>query len=265
MKELDKIIEKLRSNDDVDAVFLTGSNATQESKSYSDIDLVVILKENKNSLYSLYKWIDNIFAEIFFFDLSDIQRIVLSKNIDSDNFDAILLDWIKKSNIYFDKSGVTTNLKSKASEIDTSHVSEKSKRGYWQRINHNYIADKRYFDSGDKVYHEALEMKLFYSMEQVTCGYFALRDIPWRGEKNAILYMKENAKDFYKLFQDYAWATSLSERFKAYSQMVDFVFTDKCKKWTNNVEIILKKDFSVADEEDSVSSYVKSLFYNSNI
>jgi predicted nucleotidyltransferase len=55
IKSLDEIIEKLKSNDDVDAVFITGSQTTQEAKSYSDIDLVVILKENKNELYSLYR------------------------------------------------------------------------------------------------------------------------------------------------------------------------------------------------------------------
>ena len=260
MEQLDRIIEKLKLNRDVDAMLITGSLGVGKSKPYSDIDLVVILKENKNSLYSLYKWIGGIFAEIFFFDMSDIQRINTSKNIDSDNFDAILLDWVKKSNIYFDKSGVTTYLKSKSSEIDISLVSEKSKNGYCQRINHNYITDKRYFESGDKIYHESLEMKLFYSMEQIICGYFALRDMPWRGEKNAILYMKENAKDFYKMFQDYTSATSLIERFKAYSHMVELVFTKEYKKWTTDTEIILKKDFSVADEKDSASIYVKSLF-----
>jgi len=260
MKNLDKIIEKLKSDDNVDAVFITGSYNTQEAKSYSDIDLVIILKENKNELYSLYRWIDGVFTEVFFFDLADLNRIVSSKNIDSDNFDAILLDWIKKSNIFFDKSGVLTELKSKASKIDISHQSNRSKKGFWQRINHNYIADKRYFDSGDKLYHEALEIKLFYSMEQVICAYFALRDIPWRGEKNAILYLKDNAQDFYKLFQNYTSATSLNERFEAYSQMFDSIWTDEYKKWTTTDKIILKKDFSVAKQNNSTIIYINSLF-----
>ncbi|OHB14610.1 MAG: hypothetical protein A2431_04130 [Candidatus Zambryskibacteria bacterium RIFOXYC1_FULL_39_10] len=260
MNSLDNIIERLKSNNEVDAVFLTGSHGTKESKPYSDIDLVVILKENKNNLYSLYRWIDSIFAEIFFFDLADLKRIASSNTIDSENFDAILLDWIKKSNIYFDKSGVLTELKSKAQEIDTSHQSDKSKKGFWQRINHNYIADKRYFDSEEKLYHEALEIKLFYSMEQVICAYFAFRDIPWRGEKNAVLYLKDKAPDFYILFQNYTSAKSLDERFEAYSQMFEAVFTDEYKKWTETDEIILKRDFSVAVPNESATTYINSLF-----
>ena len=239
---------------------MTGSNHNDEAKAYSDIDLVVILKENKDELYCSYNWIDGIFTEAFFFDSNDLKRIASNNKMDSESFDAILLDWIKKSNIYFDKSGILTDLKSKAQNIDTLNQSDRSKEGFWQRINHNYIADKRYFDSGDKLYHEALEIKLFYSMEQVICAYFAFRDIPWRGEKNAVLFLKENSHEFYKLFQNYTSATSLKERFEAYSRMFNAVFTDKYKKWTKNDGIILKKDFSVADPHDSTVSYAKSFF-----
>lgn len=260
MNSLDKIIEKLKSDDNIDAVFMTGSNHNKEAKTYSDIDLVIIFKENKDELYCLYNWIGDIFAETFFFDLDDLKRVASSDKIDSESFDAILLDWIKKSDIFFDKSGILTELKSKASDINTSHQSDKSKKGFWQRINHNYIADKRYFDSRDPLYHEALEIKLFYSMEQVICAYFAFRDIPWRGEKNVILYLKDNAPDFYKLFQNYISAISLNERFQAYSQMFEVVFTDKYKKWTREDQIILKKDFSVAEPDESVTTYINSLF-----
>jgi hypothetical protein len=192
--------------------------------------------------------------------LADLKRIASSEKLDTESVDAILIDWIKKSNIYFDKSGVLTELKSKASYIDISHQSKRSKEGFWQRINHNYIADKRYFDSGDSLYHEALVIKLFYSMEQVICAYFAFRDIPWRGEKKAVLYLKDNAPDFYSSLQKYLKADSLELRFKHYSEMLGLVFTDKYKKWTEKDEIILKKDFSIAEQNDSVTNYIDSLF-----
>ena len=73
------------------------------------------------------------------------------------------------------------------------------------------------------------------------------------------MYLKENAKDFYKMFQDYTSATSLAERFQIYSKMATSVFTDEYKKWTENDQVILKKDFSVVDRDDSVVVYLKSL------
>lgn len=75
MNSLDKIIEKLKSNGDVDAVFLTGSIGTKTNKPYSDIDLIVILKNNSKEIESIFTWIDGIFADIYFFDLENIKEI----------------------------------------------------------------------------------------------------------------------------------------------------------------------------------------------
>lgn len=260
MNNLDKIIEKLKSNSDVDAVFLTGSHGTKEFKPYSDIDLVVILKENKNELYSLYRWIDGVFADIFFFDLADLKRIGESKDIDSDNFDSILLDWIKKSSIYFDKSGVLTELKSKASKIDTAHPSNRSKKGFWQKINYNFVANKRYFGSNDPLYMEALELRLLYSLIEVICGYIAFRDIPWRGEKEAVKYLKNNHPDFYNIFKSYSTSNNLTDKFRFYEQMINLTFTDQYKKWIEEDITLLKKDYSIVGSDSSTLSYARSLF-----
>jgi predicted nucleotidyltransferase len=259
MTELNKIIEKLELSDDVDAVFLTGSHGLKESKPYSDIDLVIILKENKNNLYSLYRWIDGTFADIFFFDLTDLKRIETQAGRYENEMDPVFVRWLKKADIKFDKSNILTSLKQKMVGTEDI-VLEKIKKNLWQKINYNYVANKRYYESGDSLYQEALELRLLYSVIEVICGYLGFRNIEWRGEKWAVKYLKENIPDFYKLFQDYISATSLNGRFNAYSQMFDSVFTDKYKKWTEKNEVIIKKDFSVVDSNDFTASYIKSLF-----
>ena len=67
MSIFNTIIEKLKTKDEVDAVFVTGSYGIAQEKSYSDIDLVIILRKNTNKLKSVYTWIDGVFADIFFF------------------------------------------------------------------------------------------------------------------------------------------------------------------------------------------------------
>ncbi|MFA6405448.1 MAG: nucleotidyltransferase domain-containing protein [Candidatus Paceibacterota bacterium] len=259
MNSLDKIIENLKSNDAVDAVFLTGSNHNNEAKTYSDIDLVVILKENKNELYSLYRWIDEVFTEAFFFDLGDLKRIEDQSDKYDNEMDLIFIAWLKKSDIKFDKSGTLTSLKQKM--VDTNDiVLEKIKKNLWQKINYNYVANKRYFESNDSLYHEALELRLLYSVIEVVCGYIQFRNVAWKGEKEAVKYLKSNHQDFYDIFKSYSISNNLADKFRFYEQMVDLVFTDKYKKWTEKDEIILKKDFSVAEPDDSAVSYVKSLF-----
>lgn len=255
-----KIREKLRLSEDVDAVFITGSYGVKQSKSYSDIDLVIILRENKNNIYSLYRWVDDVFADIFFFDSADLKRIESQIGKYDNPMDGVFMTWLKKADIKFDKSGAITNLKSKADGSEEFIVSAKEKQNLWQKINYNFIANRRYFESGDPLYHQALELRLLYSVVELICGYLALRNIAWRGEKEAVMYLKDNHPDFYGLFEKYCVSSLLSVRFGLYAEMVDLVFTDEYKKWTKDDEVIIKKDFLIADKNDSVAGYVKSLF-----
>jgi hypothetical protein len=136
----------------------------------------------------------------------------------------------------------------------------KEKQTLWQKINYNFIANKRYFESQDWLYHQALELRLLYSVIEIVCGYFAFRDILWEGEKNAIQRLKNNFPDFYKLLEEYLKVSLLKDRFNLYSQMVDLVFTDDFKKWSPKDQIVIIKDFLVLGQDDSRTNYAKSLF-----
>ncbi|HUD04222.1 MAG TPA: nucleotidyltransferase domain-containing protein, partial [Candidatus Paceibacterota bacterium] len=116
MSRLQEIIEKLKNKDQVDSVFLTGSQGL-EKRPHSDIDLVIILKENSEKISSLYTWVDNTFADIFFFDHSDLKKIETAKKLGANNMDGILVSWLEKATIQFDKSGKLTGLKSHIEEL----------------------------------------------------------------------------------------------------------------------------------------------------
>lgn len=87
-----------------------------------------------------------------------------------------------------------------------------------------------------------------------------IANMAWRGEKEAIKQLKNNYPDLYEAFKSYVNSNNLSDKFKLYEKMIDMTFTDKYKRWTEKDEIIIKKDFSVVDQEDSIMNYVKSLF-----
>ena len=261
MESLGNIITHLNSSKDIDAVFITGSLGNKNAKPYSDIDLVIVLKKNKFNLYSLYRWIDEIFADIFFFDLGDIHKISTRESDDANSPEGSFVAWLKKADIQFDKSGTITKLKKKLDTIDQANiVSIKDKESFWQKINYNSIANKRYFESNDLLYHQALELRLLYSVIEAICGYLALRDIPWRGEKNAVIYLSAHHPNFYALFQKYSTTSSLKDRFDYYSQMVDLVFTEKYIKWSIADTVLIKKDFSLTKEDDPAFVYMVNLF-----
>lgn len=239
---LTQIIENLSKNPDVDGVFLTGSQ-TKDNKPYSDIDLVIILRNNHNKLNSLYTWIDGKFADVFFFDQSDIKRMIDKGSMEGNSMDAIFIDWLAKAHVYSDKSGLLNDLKSilvyKSLFIPTSE-----KQIFLQKVNYNLVANTRYFESKDPLYHEALEMRLLYSVSELISAYFEFRDIPWRGEKMAIKYFKENNEKFYEKFKDFTKASNLNEKFEAYVEMAKLVFTSDYKEWGKDDVIPLSKELS---------------------
>lgn len=239
MSQLQNIIEHLKLNNDVDAVFLTGSHGANK-KPYSDIDLVIILKENVKQIESIFTWIDGTFADIYFFDLKNIKNIMSSESLFANpligsrienTMDSRLYNWIKKSSIQFDKSGDLTKLKSKQIELK---VGEADKEISWNNINYNFEVNTRYFNSGDSVYHEALEMRLLYSVSQLITGYFSFRGIQWEGEKNAVKYLKDKDPKFYENFILYSKSSTLENKFKYYKQMVESVFSGPYHLWTRN-------------------------------
>jgi len=226
---LSQIINNLGKHQDVDGVFVTGSQG-DEHKPYSDIDLVIILNKNDNKISSLYTWIGDKFADVFFFDLSDLENLFIKNDIEANSMSAIFIDWLLKATVYFDKSGILGKLKNNSATKKFSiPVSEKQQ--FCQKINYNLVANTRYFQSNDPLYHVALEIRLLYSVSEILCAYFEFRNIPWRGEKTAIKYFRENDRDFYDKFISYTKASNLDDRFKVYQALVKSTFTDEYKEW----------------------------------
>ena len=168
-----------------------------------------------------------------------------------------LYSWLKKGEIRFDKSGELTKLKILEKEIK---VPQTQIFRSWNNTNYNFEANTRYFNSNNPVYHEALEIRLMYSIPQVICIYLDFIGKPWEGEKKALAYFKENDLDFYNLFLKYTQATNLAERFNIYKQMVKRVFSlnPKYKVW-DKTEIIAKSQREQFENNEDLVNFWKNL------
>lgn len=262
MTQLETIEKNLQNNENVDSVFLTGSYGVGQKNDYSDIDLVIVLKENEKKIKSLYTWIDEKFADVFFFDHADLKRIKNSKELSANDMDAIFISWIEKASILFDKTGRVTKLKSDLKNNKNSiNIPKNEKEQWWQKINYNFIANKRYFESNDPTYLEALDVRLLYSAIELITGYFGFRDIPWRGEKQAIVYLKDNDINFYKKFVEYSNSSNISDRFNLYSELVSLTLTSDFPLWTKEDIVSQFKDGSL-DINSDLTNYWKKLISN---
>lgn len=257
MQTLTHTLEKLKSNPNVDAVFLTGSSETGR-KPHSDIDMVIILKKHDKDLSAIYTWIDDTFADIFFFDHADLDRMEKAELLPGNGMDAIFLNWLRRSVIQFDDSGRISGMKDMLAYISVKvGLPQSEKDTAWQKINYNFVANTRYFESNDPIYHNALEIRLLYSVSEIITGYCTLRNIYWRGEKLAIMYFQKMDTPFYNAFIEYTKATNIQQRFEAYKKLVELVFTDEYKMW-NKGDVISQAKGGEINKDGSVE-YWKEL------
>lgn len=258
MSIFNTIIEKLKTKDEVDAVFVTGSYGIAQEKSYSDIDLVIILRKNTNKLKSVYTWIDGVFADIFFFDRDDLKRIMNAPEIPASSMEALLLSWLAKSSIKFDKTGTITAIKHDLALQEKCKVPANEQWEAWRKINYNFVANSRYFASDDSLYHKALEIRLMYSVAELITCYFTLRGISWRGEKNAVEYLEKSAPDFYSLFQQYIASSDLQSRFQMYQALFEKTLPSGFSRWSTEDTII--ESHSNNKNQEELLKYWRSLF-----
>jgi predicted nucleotidyltransferase len=257
---LEKIIENLKSKEEVDAVLIGGSQSRGEEKEYSDIDLAIILKENTENILSIFQYIDNKPADIFFYDLALVKKLAEEKTIHANSLDGILVNWLKNGIIKFDKSGALTSLKEKFAELEKKLGVPKTEMSKWESIiNINYVTNKRYFDSDNSEYLETLEIKLLQDVYHVFMAYFEFRDIQWRGEKQMLKYVKGKDLQFYNLFMSCISAPSVKEKFGIYSDLVKYIFTGDYQLWDKDIVSPSIRGILEEEKRDRLIKYWKNL------
>lgn len=228
------IIKKLKSSPRVRGIFTTGTTAYGFLSS-SDIDLVIILDKNSEEIRSIFAIIENRFADIFFFDISFLNKIKNLKEIPSSSLEGIFINWLKNGKIEYDPENILSPFKNK---IESNNliikVTDRERDGFWIKINYNFIANNRHYNAENDIYHKALELRLLYSVSELISAYFSFRNIPWRGEKAAIKYFEKNDEEFLKIFQKYSKSGSLKEKMEYYEELFKKVFYGEYKEWDDN-------------------------------
>ena len=249
MLTLEKLIQNLKNSGEIDAVLLVGSKASGEEKEYSDIDLAVIFKENKEKLFSLFQFIDNKPADIFFYDVTQLQKLLNDEIIPANTMDGVLISWLENGNVLFDKSGTLTSFKDKYNDLKNKLQVPETEVSRWDSlINSAYITNKRYFESNNSEYHDILEIKLLQDLYNIFMGYFEFRNIPWTGEKQMLKYLKEKDTEFYNLYIFCLKSSSVQEKFYTYSSLIKKVFDGNYGIWSNNIVRPFIKGFLTTEE-----------------
>lgn len=258
MRELNKLISNLKERSQVDAVFITGSKATKENSSSSDIDLIVILKPSVINIRSVYQLTDDIFTDIFFFDVSEIDALKNKKSINASDFYGMLVSWLQKADVKFDKSGKLTEVISVAKELNIE-ILENEINQRLNSISYDVLKCKRYFSSKNQDYLDALEIMLPNAVVGLLIGFLVLRNVPWRGEKLALKYIREKCNELYELYFSFVNSSSLDERMDKYLKMIDLALPSRCVLFDYKTPLALSRGNSTNEEIESLGRFWNEL------
>jgi len=187
--------------------------------------------------------IENRFSDIFFFDVDFLNRLENKQEVSGNDLEGMFVEWLAKGKIAYDPERILLRLKNKISEKQPlQKVADFEKRDAWVKINYNFIANSRYYNSQDALYHEALELRLLYSVIELVTAYFSFRDIPWRGEKAAIKYLEQHDQEFLITFKKYTGSGTLSEKMKRYENLFDKVFFGEYQKWDKDFVVPISSE-----------------------
>jgi len=218
----------------------------------------VVIDKNSEDIKSIFTTIENRFSDIYFFDIDFLNQLKDKSEVSGNNFDGMFLEWLKKGKIEHDPENLLESLKGKIEETSpTQKVVDSEKRDFWIKTNYNFIANSRYYNSKDEIYHKALELRLLYSVIELITAYFSFRGIPWRGEKAAIKYLEQTDQKFLSIFEEYAKSNLLTEKMKHYTELFDAMFSGEYQKWEDDfvIPISQKKgyDKKLSDFWDSLT------------
>lgn len=248
-QSLDEFLSQLKESSDVDGILLMGSTANGVVTEYSDYDLVVIANNLPKKILGITTFIDNKFAEIFFYTPEEVKDLLAKEKIDPDQKEGWIINWSRDGKIIADKSGLLSRIKEKAKQTK-DNVADTLPYSFWHKINYNFVQNKRYFLSGKEIYLEALDVRLLYSIAEVFVGYFNVRKIVWRGEKKAIQWLQENDKNFLGLFQTFNKEIERAKKMVIYEQLAQEALEPLGGLWKEKVTAVMPTgDFDDGDIE----------------
>ena len=205
---LEEVLAALERSRAVEAVVLLGSTAG-ETAPWSDLDLLVVLGEGAPPLGTLATRIDGRFADVLFFRPADLARP-----------DPRIAHWLATGRVVFDRSGVLARVPPAPAEPpDYADL-----YGPADHASYNLAQTRRMLGAADPLYRRALDWRFLYQLLDLWQGYFRMRALPSRGEKEDIRYLAAHDPAWLELFERCLHETDRPGRVDLYARLVEATF-----------------------------------------
>ena len=238
---MEEVVKKLKRKRLVHGIVITGSAANKTFGPLSDYDILVVLGVTKVRPRVVVTYIDNRLADMLFTTTKKIKEILKHKQLDfaGDSFEGQVIHWVKNGNILFDRYGLLSSLQKQFKNKNFPRAAEDNYLyGIWHNINYNILQNRRMAKSKDPIYAITVDVRLLYSVVQLFTSYFACRKIPWRGEKAALRYVRENDPRFFNTLAKCLKEINRGKKLKLYESLAKLTFPNG-KLWPKEATTIV--------------------------
>jgi predicted nucleotidyltransferase len=205
---LPEVLAALERAPEIQAVVLLGSTA-REPKPWSDFDLLVVLGDSAPPLSSLATRIDGRLADVLFFRPADFTYP-----------DARIAHWVTTGQVVFDRAGVLAHLPP-VPEASTPYAEQYRIADH---ANYNLAQTRRMVTAADPLYQRALDWRFLYQLLDLWQGYFQVRSLVSRGEKEDIRYLAVHDPGWLDLFERCLHEPEHVRRVELYARLIEATF-----------------------------------------
>lgn len=234
-KTIDDTIKLLTKRSEVTAIVTLGTTATGQLTPDSDYDVLLVLKDHKPNFSVEISIIDGRTADILFVAAEQITLLTLKSVQEFSPPELSISRWLSNGKIIFDRDSKT----SKAQEACRLKLSDNTPGQHFladraQHLNYDLRVNKTYARSTNPLYLQALRLRELHSFSNLFMGYFALRGVPWEGEKRALKHLQQSDPTFLELITSWLNETDLKQRMEIYSEVAAIVLEPAGGIWPDN-------------------------------
>jgi predicted nucleotidyltransferase len=231
---LDEVLSRLQQHELVVAILLMGSTGEGSLTPSSDYDLCLVLSELPAPAKLVTTWINGRLAEVYITTADAVRRASAEpEKWVAGSEEEALIRWLRSGRVIFDRAGLMEIGQAKARRAPIAVPHESSKYWAWWGIGYNVAHMRRYAASEDATSRAAAQVRLLWSVFQVFAHYFTIREIPWRGEKEAINYLTSNDPAFLDLLNQCIDEHDIQHKAFLYEELAKMTLAPVGGLWTS--------------------------------
>lgn len=182
---LSELVELLTRNQDVAGIVLGGSHAADRQTSWSDLDLLLVLRSPELPFTHVTTTVGDTLAEIVCCSQDDHRRAMAGES--PSRWDVATFVRFLRGRVLFDRDGSLAVAAAWAASRPSLGPDE-DPYGRWRHAQYNVRQTRRYLASGNEAARTAVVARMLYQLHDVLRDYFTLRDMSWPGDREALAF-----------------------------------------------------------------------------